>query len=372
MSSFTALRRRALLSGVLALVACGGGEPEVEPEDPNLPLDELCAAVAEADCARLLACGTYYAPFDEASCRVHQAAVLCGPVQAGLRAAVSGGSLDYFELAARDCQEAVAKLSCDIGFDYDLLAIDACRSMVSPIGTAGDACHLGFDCAAGNYCDNGAGCPGRCALLKTNNQPCTFGERCAPQLYCDLTAMRCLARTDLGGTCGLELSASACVDGTFCDRSNPATPTCARARGRNAGCTSNAECAAGGLCISNRCSAGLEEDACIEDFHCTADRLCFQGGCRLRIELDGACGSGTPCAPGLTCTSSLAMPVCLPQGLLGAGCGPDTPCLAGACVNGTCGTALEDGGPCTQASECLPLRDCTEGRCTAVARDCRY
>lgn len=365
-------RGLTLLFGALAFVACGGDEPEVEPEDPNLPLEGLCAAVAEADCARLSACGALYAPFDETNCRLHQAAVLCGPVQAGLSAAVAGGSLDYFQLAARDCQKAVGKLSCDIGFDYDLMSIDACLSMVSAIGTVGDTCHLGFDCAEGHYCDNVAACPGRCAELKTNNQPCTFGERCASNLYCELTAMRCLARTDLGGTCGLELAGSACVDGTFCDRSNPATPSCVRARGRNEGCTSGAECAGGALCLSNRCSAGLEEDACEQDYHCTADRLCFQGGCRLKTELGGACGSGTPCASGLTCTSSLAMPVCQPQGLSGASCAAETPCLGGACVNGTCGTALEDGAACTQAEQCLPLRACTEGRCTAIPRDCRY
>lgn len=363
--------RWALLLGVL--VACGDGGATTPPEDPNIPLAELCGELAEADCARLVTCDALYAPFDEALCRREQAAVMCGPVQAALHASVVAGSLEYFELAARDCKAAVAGLSCEVGLQHDLLALPACRAMVSAAGAAGDACYLGLDCTQGLYCDHAAACPGVCAELKGNNQPCTFGERCADDLYCDLTAMRCLARTDLGGTCGLALSGSACVDNTFCDRSNPATPVCARARGRNEGCTSNAECASGGLCLSNRCATGQQGDACLEPYHCQADLLCSGGACRAPGLLDDTCNpTGTPCGPGLTCTSTLSMTQCRPQRLLGQPCDMQAVCLLGSCVAGRCEAALDDGATCSDAAQCLPGRACEGGRCVAQPRDCRY
>ncbi len=363
------------IAGLLgtALMACADDGPDAPPDDPNIPLDELCQEIAAADCARLSACGTLPAPFDLVTCPVQQEASLCSPVQAALQNAVSAGSLDYFELAARDCRAAIAALPCEVGMRHDLLAPAACRAMVSAQGEQGDACHLGFDCADGFYCDNGAACPGRCAPLKSNNQPCTFGERCEDALYCDVTAMRCLARTDLGGTCGLALSGSSCVDGTFCDQSNPATPVCARARGRNEGCNSDAECASGGLCLANRCSTGQESDACVEGYHCDPDLVCVSGACRGFGILDDACTpSGVPCAAGLTCTSTQGATRCRPDAPLGAVCGADTGCLLGRCVDGRCAEAVPDGGVCTDADACLPNRSCEAGRCVVVPRDCRY
>lgn len=373
-----AAERRAarLAAGWLAagwVVGCGGGEPEPPPEDPNIPLVELCAELAEADCARLEACGALYAPFDLAACEARQAAVMCGPTQAALTAAVESGSLDYFELAARDCKAAIEGLGCEVGYDHDPLVPAACRAMVTARGTEGDACYLGFDCAEGFYCDDGAACPGRCAPLLGNNQPCSFGERCADDLYCDVTAMRCLSRTDLGGTCALALSGNPCVDGAFCDRSNPAAPACVRARGRNEGCNSDAECAQGALCIGNRCSAGLEGDACAEAFHCAPELRCVSGRCRAPGALDDACDpAGVPCGAGLTCTSTQSEVRCRPQLAPGVSCGEDTPaCLLGRCAAGVCAAALEDGAACADPIECLPGRACEGGRCAPVPRDCR-
>lgn len=365
-------RSRLWLVGLAAIAACGGDD-EPPPEDPNIPLEALCTELAEADCARLSACGSLRAPLDEATCVAWQASVLCGSVQAALTLAVDAGALDYFELAARDCRAAIEGLGCEVGFEHDLLAPAACAAMVSARGEEGDPCHLAFVCQEGLHCNNEAACPGTCAPLLTNNQPCGFGERCDDATYCDVTAMRCLARTDLGGTCGLALSGNSCLDGAFCDRSNPAAPVCARGRGRNEGCQSDAECAQG-RCIQNRCSEGLEGDACRQAFHCWPALDCVSGSCRAPGGLDDTCtATGVFCGPALTCTSTMGQTRCRPHLPIGAACSDETPdCLLGRCIAGRCEAALDDGTPCTDPASCLPGRTCDGGRCTAIPRDCRY
>jgi hypothetical protein len=360
------------LACVVALAAGCGGEPEAPPGSAAIPLDALCQELAAADCARLAACQALYAPFDVARCEARQASELCAPMQAAFQAARAEQTLDYFELAARGCRDAVGALGCGVGLDHDLLALPACQAMVAGTGTEGDACHLSLACAPGFACD-AAQCPGLCVPLLGNNQACTFGDRCAAELYCDLTAMRCLARTDLGGTCGLELSGSACVDGAFCERSNPNAPVCVRARGRNEGCTRDAECAGGARCVRNRCSGGAEGDACVEALDCAPELACVAGSCRARQALDAACAvGGSPCLPGLTCTTTVSGDRCLAQGLPGSVCAPDGPgCFLGACQDGRCRAGQSDGGACGGAADCLPGRTCEGGRCVVVPRDCR-
>lgn len=366
-----AARRLGALAA-LALAACGGGA-EGPPDDPNIPLDTLCQELAAADCARLSTCGALYPPMDAAGCNARQAIVVCAPMQVAFQAAQAAQTLDYFELAARDCRDAVGKLSCDIGPDHDPLDLPECRAMVAGTGTEGDPCHLGLACADGFVCDVGAACPGRCLPLIGNNQPCTAADHCAAELYCDLMAMRCLPRAPLGAACALSLSGSSCADGAFCDRINPGNPTCTAARGRNQGCTQDAECAGGASCIRNRCSAGLDGDACLSSVDCAPGLACGNNGCRAPQGPDEACApGGTPCLPGLTCTTTTAGDRCVAQLAAGVPCRPDGPeCFLGACHDGVCRRGQADGGACGVAEECLPGRTCEGGRCTVIPADCR-
>lgn len=367
-------RSVTILSAALCLVACSGSdEPEGPPPDPNVPLGELCLEVAAADCARLEACGALYPPLDVATCEATVANFRCGPVQAGLQAAVEGGSLDYFELAARECVSAVAARGCDVGLRSALLELPACRAMVTPRGEAGTACHVGFDCAEGFACRITDMCPGSCQPLLGNNQPCTFGDRCAEGLYCDVTAMRCLASVDTGGTCALESSGNACVAGSFCDRSNPAAPVCVLGRGRNEGCQSFRECANGAACVRNLCSLGLEGDTCNSGADCTADRICAGSRCRVPLASGDACVPGDiPCDVGLACALDGETGTCVPAPLPGDDCDTEADtCFGSRCVGGECVAGAADGEPCVAETDCLPGRACEGGRCAPLGRDCR-
>ena len=360
------MRRLALLCCCVS-AACGGEEMMPPPEEQPIPLEGLCAALAKADCERLAACGTM-APLDQASCELRQRALSCAPLQASLQADISVGSLAYFELAARACRDEVAALDCDVGFEHDLLALPGCSGMVEPLAEEGGACATALACGETLYCDPGAACPGTCKKLGQNNDLCGFDQPCAPELFCSLTGMRCRARIDLNGVCELALSGNACADGGFCDASQPGNPLCVPVRGRNQGCTNSFECIPGHRCITNRCSAGLEDDVCERDADCFSDFVCAAGRCAQPLAIDQMCAAnGVACRVGLSCTSTTGGERCRPAPLLGGAC--DGECFLGRCVNGLCEALVEDGQSCGDMGACLPGRAC-DGQCQPPAVAC--
>ena len=358
----------------VALLACACSSPEPMPppvESPGIALERLCAELAEADCERLAACGAFYAPFDADLCRQRQAELLCAPTAAALEAAVEAGGLTYFELAARACRSEVEALPCEVGFDHDLLALPACRAMVSPGAAAGEVCHLALACAEGAFCDGAMACPGRCRAFKGNNEPCSGNEPCTEELYCNLTGRRCFARVDLGGACEPSIAGNPCRDGGYCDASQPGQATCRPVRGRGQGCQSSFECIVGARCVANRCSAGVENDTCATSADCVPGLACAQGRCRAPLATDAACAAGgVPCATGLTCTSTRGMELCRPAGLFGELCDADRPCFLGRCAEGTCAPSAADGEACGADADCLPGRTCADSRCTVRPRPC--
>lgn len=353
---------------VCALIACGGKEEPPPPEEQPIPLTGLCEAIAQADCERLSTCGRLRAPLDMAGCVAQQRELMCRPDQAAIEAAVQAGALAYFELAARSCRAEVAALDCEVGFQHDLLALPGCRGMVEPLAQEGEGCAISLACGEGLYCDPGSACPGTCKTLGQNNAPCGFDQPCDAPFFCSVTGMRCRARIDLNGVCELALSGNACLDGGFCDASQPGNATCVPVRGRNQGCNSPFECIPGHQCISNRCSAGLSGDACNSAADCENELVCSGGNCVEPGALDETCMQGAkPCALGLTCTSTQGMNACQPSPVTGQICEND--CFLGRCVDGRCQAATADGEVCGGSAECLPGRVC-DGRCAVLPRSC--
>jgi Cys-rich repeat protein len=91
------------------------------------------------------------------------------------------------------------------------------------------------------------------------------------------------------------------------------------------GCTSNAQCPNGGVCVNGRC---ILAPACLSDADCSATERCDNGRCVARP-------TNTPCASNAEC-----------NGLV--------------CLNGMCGPCTA-GGQCESGLVCGPDGRCTDG-----------
>jgi len=137
------------------------------------------------------------------------------------------------------------------------------------------------------------------------------------------------------------------------------------------GCTSNDECANGGVCANGVC---IFTQPCAVNGDCAAAEACQQGRC---VFVGGtACANSSTCN-GLLCENRRCV-VCTSNAACGAGflCGPDGRCIAGTtpiqCANSnTCNGLLCVNGQCvacTNNASCGTGLVCdTNGRCLAPA-----
>ncbi|MBK6687492.1 MAG: hypothetical protein IPG45_23675 [Deltaproteobacteria bacterium] len=342
---------------ILGLVlACGDDADPVEPT--GIALEGLAAELAAADCARLEACGPLPGAFDRALCQERQAQIFYAPLVKALQVGSESGVLSYFELAAKDCRDAIGKLSCELGLDHGVLELPECAGMVSGSGTAGAACPLAQACSDGHYC-GGATCPGTCTAFLGNNAACTANDRCQAGFYCDVIGRRCLAVAGAGQSCGLSMSGNSCAIGSHCDLTNPAAPVCRPVRGRGQGCGTHEECIVTARCILSRCSAGELGDGCQEQRDCLPGGRCAMGRCVAPLAIGEGCADTTPpCVEGARCEGGS----CVATPRAGQPC-PNSECYLGRCVAGTCVSLEPDGASCSAADECLPDRRCDGQRC---------
>jgi hypothetical protein len=349
--------RRPLVAVILGLVlACGDDADPVEPT--GIALEGLAAELAAADCARLEACGPLPGAFDRALCQERQAQIFYAPLVKALQVGSESGVLSYFELAAKDCRDAIGKLSCELGLDHGVLELPECAGMVSGSGTAGAACPLAQACSDGHYC-GGATCPGTCTAFLGNNAACTANDRCQAGFYCDVIGRRCLAVAGAGQSCGLSMSGNSCAIGSHCDLTNPAAPVCRPVRGRGQGCGTHEECIVTARCILSRCSAGELGDGCQEQRDCLPGGRCAMGRCVAPLAIGEGCADTTPpCVEGARCEGGS----CVATPRAGQPC-PNSECYLGRCVAGTCVSLEPDGASCSAADECLPDRRCDGQRC---------
>lgn len=357
------LRSSALL--LLALACSGGGDDDTPPETPGIALASLCDELVEADCARADSCGLFAGSLDRDACVRRQHALWCGPAVAAIASAVDDGTVDYFELAARDCRAAVAARACDFGFDYDLFALPACVAMLEAKGQQDQDCPFAEACADGFWCDARAACPGTCRAFLTSNTPCDPGDRCAEGLFCGVTSRRCLAQVALDAVCEPSIAGNSCRPGGFCDSTSPGDPVCRPVRGRGDGCQSDFECLVGARCVRNRCSTGEDGDTCQADADCIAGLVCGGTSCTAPLAPDAACNGQVACRAGYVCLED----VCTAEKAAGEACIGDDECLLGRCEGDLCVDAFDDGVACSMSRECLPDRMCADV-CTPMPRSC--
>jgi hypothetical protein len=136
------LHERLMMAGALVLIqGCGATETT---SDRALALDSFCAELVQAGCQFLERCNI--PPGDSANCEAELADIWdgCPP---GV-AAVELGEVDYFPEEARKMVDDYRDQSCDGSRSPDVALVLVGKRQI------GEACHSGFSCVSGLYCDN--------------------------------------------------------------------------------------------------------------------------------------------------------------------------------------------------------------------------
>lgn len=354
------------VSIAVVLVGCGsdGGGDETPPPEET-PLASFCAEAATARCGALEACG-FLDPSFAGECESWHAQVLCDPLARSLSRAEVAGELLWLPSAGRRCVEALGASGCELGIQYDILAVPDCARALAPRAGEGASCTFAESCLEGNFCAFSAGCPGTCQSLAQINEACGEATPCAEGSFCPLTRMRCEAQSDVGAPCEPVAFGSSCRAGAFCDASQPGGEVCVAGRGRGNGCTRSEECAVGLSCVANRCSAGQTGDSCRDDRGCVGEGRCAAGLCVEAAGEGASCASDEACARGLRCGAS----GCTRGAADGEGCNQASDCQSGRCVSSVCRALLADGEVCTVDGDCLVGRRCVDNQCVVASTFC--
>jgi hypothetical protein len=175
---------------------------------------------------------------------------------------------------------------------------------------------------------SGDGCPGRSCSEKTFDAE--------PD-----------AASDTGKT---DVDSDAKADAAEPDTSSDAKSVCGGTNGPCA-CTKTSDCSSDQECVAGACQAS--STVCEYSSQCGSSDVCVNGQCLA------ACGEGTPCTTGFTCTNGACEPAPAQNTCTSnANC----PSTAPDCISGGCAPA------CTQDAECPTGDYCDQGACVLDTR----
>lgn len=291
---------------------CGGDGIDVDTNASN-----VCSEIAEVACHNLYQCCTegeietflrVDEPRSEEQCR-DDLRRACSRAMVTLQDSVEANRVRFDAAIMNTCLQSLVAPEGTCAEVVDALPwTDACMN-TAWIGTlaAGEACRFAHDCAGG--ADATCGPAQQCIAKPTQGQPC--GTGCASAFYC---AGTCQPRLAVGTPC---TSGDQCQEDLFCDFSSP-TPTCT-ARGAGGGACNGPSGCLSGQCIPGTCSG--QGGSCYRDTDCprqcsngpafcTQDYQCGLGTCQVSAascSLPGDCGVGDTCIFPAQCLPATCM-----------------------------------------------------------------
>jgi hypothetical protein len=280
-----------------------------------------------------------------------------------LQASIDAGLVKLHADRIGDCLADVRALGCNVRSSR-LPA--SCKAAFAGTGLAASECTTHLDCMGDSFCAKGEQqtCPGVCAALQNQGQPCTNDDdaECDDGLVCFRATGKCEALRATGEECGMNLPV--CKPGLTCldQGDGPACVAITQLYAKKLGDDCDAKtdlCAPGLVCESvsggtppaapGKCAETVASGAnckrsqpnqCPLDQYCDATDPGQTGTCVDRPGDGDACLSRTPaCADGLACI----------DGTCRAIHGNGEPCTSNAqCWSGTC----NDSGECEGALMC--------------------
>jgi hypothetical protein len=336
----------------------GGGADAGDAAANGIPLPALAPALAHAVCENLKACyvSVVEVLIHDEDCDAFFTSVITGQIVAPIQRSVERGTIGYDPREAAACVMGIAEgtqMTPPQCSDFNKF-IEDCKRMLTNLSMPGRPCRNRYECRAGLFCDDTAGCPGTCRPFAATGGMCAVNGDCNP-----LDGLYCQKVPDAGdggvGTC------------------QPFVPA-------NADCTDRDQCAPGALCIEKKCRRLSEIFTQAETFTCSTNGLLCQRGldCEYmgvpvittgtcvkekkaldmcKLALPDECPKDTYCSAGFFNNGGqcLATPVenqpCATNFEQAAGVA--APCKAGlVCVNGICKPGRQLGQPCEINSQC--------------------
>jgi hypothetical protein len=326
---------RAVLASIVTaatLVSCA---------KPSISIDALSEAALQAKCERLTRCGMFVL-VDECT------RYFRSPPPDSYQPAIRAGKLEYDGQRAKDCEDALSAVTCDLTSREARVPPEPCRAMFRGRIADGDACSFDEECASTRcdlpICTEGSCCVGACGPSRS---PARIGDACDRTSEC--VDGYCAA----DHTCHpLGVSGDSCLNDTECGydlaclQSSPSLP---------------GQCGAlphvGGLCPYQRCAdIGT---ICDSSLHCVA------------VSLPGeACVAHRDCSIFAECDQITHVCTVLPT--LGmpcdVSCGGESWCSFGGQPVGTCVEPGANGVPCENSDECI-TQNCKPGPIFASCQD---
>jgi hypothetical protein len=274
----------------------GGGGGTLAP----ISIDDYCARVEPALCARAVRCGLVETQQGCEGLLSRNTGTLCDQVRPGVR----DGRIAFDGALAAQCFQETT-VSCT--------SLPACNGIFTGKVPVDGGCYGSTDCAPGAWCHDSLVCPGECLPRVGVGAVVRESQECLENLTAHLGVLdggafgyTCRARVALGQPCS---SYGDCVDGLVC---NSGSGSCETPRGPSVACAGPD----GGNLPYSICSDGL---SCQRDVN---GRL----SCLPPAALGERCGD---CRLDLRCVASDAGSTCAGPGRVGEACARDTECELG-------------------------------------------
>jgi hypothetical protein len=273
-----------------------------------------------------------------------------------LQASVAAGLVKVHADRIDDCLADVRALGCDARASR-LPA--SCRAAFAGTGLAASECTTHLDCMGDSFCAKGAQqtCPGVCAALQAEGQPCDNDDdaQCQDGLVCFRGTATCEALGASGQECGADLPG--CKPGLTClDRGaglECVAITALYAKKLGDDCDAKTDLCAPGL-VCESISGGTPPAA--------------PGKCAETVGSGASCKRAQPnqCPLAQYCDAANAgeTGTCVDRPADGDACLSRTPACADAdvCIDGTCRAIHGNGEPCMNNQQCYS-GTCTDGSC---------
>jgi hypothetical protein len=211
----TSPRCGVLLATMMAVTACG----DDGASGASVPIEDLADAYADAMCSRYARCGVVVSA---AACRDSFRLSF-----ATIQHSVEEGRIAYDGAAVASCLAGLAAAACDVTSESSRVDPAACAQAIRGTVPDGQTCHASNECASESCdltaCSDGC-CTGTCDPTVAEaaiGQPCSASD-CVEGAFCDASET-CAALLPAGRPCAVDDWCSyglSCVDDVCVDSAN--------------------------------------------------------------------------------------------------------------------------------------------------------